>query len=185
MKMKILAVLLGVLSFASVGCTAIKHKLDGISDDQLAAYLEEGAQFATSKGISMATKKWPDRAAQIKTDAIAIDKAIREVVIPAFSGEPTAQVLTQILAQITAKVRNTTLDTFELVFEGVLLQVPLPPNPTDKLSPRTTKGIIGFFTGSAEGIEKAEGLPNPTPAPVPPPPPPAPAPGPTPAPPPK
>lgn len=165
--MKILVALLAFVSLSSVGCTAIKHKLDSVSDDQLASYLEEGAQFATKKGIAMATKKWPDKVAAIKTDAIAIDNAIRQVVIPAFSGEPTAQVLTQILAQINAKVKNTTLDAYELIFEGVLLQVPLPPNPTDKLSLRTTKAIVGFFTGAAEGIEQAEGLPGPAPAPVP------------------
>ena len=45
---KLLALLLVVSAFSSIGCTAIKHKLDGISDDQLAAYLEEGAQFAAN-----------------------------------------------------------------------------------------------------------------------------------------
>lgn len=176
MKALIFAV---AIAAGMTGCKAIaaaEHKLDNLSDDQLAGYLELGAQATAKYGIQMASKKFPNEAPRIKTDAIALDNLIRQVVLPAFSGAPTAQVLTQMVQQISAKVRNTTLDAYELPIQAILLDVPLPPLPTDKLSPRTVKGIVGFFSGVAEGIESAENLPGPTPAPVPPPPAPAPTP---------
>lgn len=158
------------IALSATGCSVIKdarHKLDSLSDDQLASYLEEGSKAAAKYAIQAANKKYPTRVAQIKTDFQVFDDAVHTIVLPAFAGAPTAQVLSQVVQNITAKLKNTTLDSYEVYVQTILLSVPLPPNPTDKLSPRAVKGINAFFTGLVEGGEEAEGIVSPPPAPAP------------------
>jgi hypothetical protein len=178
--MKLLMLALAI-AFSATGCSAIKsaeHKLDSLSDDQLASYLEEGSQAAVKYAIQAANKKFPTRVAQIKADFQVIDDSIRKIVLPALAGAPTAQVLGQLVQTVTDKLKNSTLDNYEVYVQTVLLSVPLPQNPSDKLSARSVKGISAFFTGIVEGGEQAEGI-TPPPAPAP-----APAPAPVPVPPP-
>jgi hypothetical protein len=159
------------IALSATGCSAIKsaeHKLDSLSDDQLAQYLEEGSKAAAKYGIQAANRKFPGRAAQIKADFQVVDDAIRKVVLPALAGAPTAQVLGQVVQTVTDKLKNTTLDNYEVYVQTILLSVPLPANPADKLSARSVKGIQAFFMGIVEGGEEAEGIaPPPTPAPTP------------------
>lgn len=167
----LLALLLAVLSLSSIGCTAVKHKLDSLSDDELAMYVEEGAQVTAKYGLSLAAKKWPNEADKIKADAIVIDNALRTIAIPAFSGASTAQVtkatLDQVIRQLGDRIKGTKLEQYEMAFASILYQIPLPATVTEGLSERTLKSLAAFFTGIAEGIEKAEGLPGPVPTPVP------------------
>jgi len=168
--MKLLTLALAI-AFSATGCSAIKsaeHKLDSLSDDQLASYLEDGSKAAAKYGIQAANRKFPGKAAQIKADFQTIDDVIHNIVLPALAGAPSAQVLGQVVKAVTDKVKNTTLDNYEVYVQTILLSVPLPANPTDKLSPRSVKAIQAFFLGIVEGGEEAEGItPAPAPAPVP------------------
>jgi len=176
--MKLLTLVLAI-AISATGCSVIKdarHKLDSLSDDQLAAYLEEGSKAAAKYAIQAANKKFPDRVAQVKKDFQVFDDAVHTIVLPALAGAPTAQVLSQLVQNITAKVKNTTIDNYEVYIQTILLSVPLPANPTDQLSPRTVKAVSAFFLGLVEGGEEAEGIvsppvPAPAPAPAPTPPP--------------
>jgi len=164
--MRLLAVgILGIVLSTS-GCkaiTALETKLDSLSDAQLAAYLQEGALYAAKYGITAAQAKYPKDAARIKGDATQIDGFLRNTVIPALSGAPTSAVLSGLIQQVSTLVQNTTLSEYEIVVQGVIISLPLPANPADKLSSRAAGAAVGFFTGLAQGIEQAEGLPSPAP----------------------
>lgn len=183
--MKIASILLATLSLAAVGCTTITHELDRLSDDELASYLEAGAQKATGFGVKYAIKKNPDKMAQIQKDGTLGDQIIREVMIPAFTNSASGTVLKGAIdvavAKLASKLSGSPIDTILMVADTLVAQVPLPKNPADKLSPRLQKAIGASFLGMAEGLEQALGIPSPVPTPVVPPP----APPPSPAPPPK
>jgi hypothetical protein len=180
--MKILFAVLALFAFgfASVGCSTVTNAIDRLSDDELAAYLQTGAKDATKFGIAYAQKKYPDKAPQIKADGKNADVALRGTIIPSFSGASTGDVaraaVDQAIAFLANKLSSAQIDGLVLVANTVITLVPMPKNPTDKLSPRLKKAVAAFFTGMAEGDEEALGIPgpapapNPAPAPTPPPP---------------
>lgn len=173
MKLAILAIL--PMAFAAIGCRTINHALDSLSDAELAAYLEDGAKIGTSRGIGYALKKYPDKKDQITKDGKIADDTIRNVIVPVFSGAKSADVtraaLDQMIMLLASKLSTSQIDLLVVIAGTVATQVPMPANPADKLSPRTKLGIAAFFTGMAEGIESALGIPGPTPVPPPAPPP--------------
>lgn len=172
-----ISVAMALVAFAGlsqIGCGAVgtaKDALAKLTDDELAAYVQAGAKEATSFGIGFAMKKYPDKAAQIRTDGQNADQVLRTVIIPIFSKVSTGSVarsaVTDAVALLGSKLSATQADGILLVANTVLTMVPLPANPADKLDVRTAKAVAAFFTGMAEGDESALGLPNPTPAPAP------------------
>jgi hypothetical protein len=169
--MKTLILALAILA-GTTGCKAIQSaetKLDSLSDAQLAAYLQEGAAFAAQYGLQMAQKKFPKDAARIKADAAQADTFVRQTILQALQGAPTGQVVLSMMGQFGTLVENTTLSQVELAVGAVIVSIPLPKNPADKLSPRAQASAVGFFTGLAMGIEKNAGItPAPPVAPAPP-----------------
>jgi len=190
MRTALLATLLALVAGPLFGCKAIqsevqaaKAALDKLSDDELAAYVHDGALELTSHGIKFAMSRSPNSAATIKNDGTIADQTLRAVVIPMFKDAPLGTVASGALgvaqAQLSAKLQGSSLDTLILVAKSILTQVTLPKNPDDKLSPRLQKALAAFFTGMAEGDEKELSIPGPTPTPAPS------SPGPAPTPPPK
>lgn len=180
--------LLAILPLCIVSCSsvtaAVTHELDSISDDQLASYLEKAGSSATRVSVKFAINTYPDRTVQIQKDGAVIVRAIREVIVPALTNAPLGTVakgaIDLAVAQLSKQLTGSPLATIASVADTVVELVPLPANPTDKLSARLQKGIASSFLGIAEGLEKALNIPPPapgtsgTPGPGAPPPPPAP-----------
>lgn len=166
---KILALIVAAFPILSVGCSSIKHATDRLSDDELAQYLETGAKEATRFGINYALKKNPDKAAQIQKDGQIADDVLRNVIVKTFSGATTGDVarasIDQAIQLLAGKLTNAQIDGIVLIAGTVLAQVPLPANPTDKLSARTKMAVAAFFAGMAEGLEAALNMPAPAPPP--------------------
>lgn len=171
----VMAVLAFLPALASVGCSGKNHVLDGLSDDELALYLETGAREAVKFGVDYAVKKYPDKTAQIQKDGQIADDLLRNTIIKNFSGAASADVaksaINQAIQLLSSRLTNAQIDGLVLIAGTVLTQVSLPQNPTDKLSARTKMAVAAFFTGMAEGLEASLKIPPPGPAPAPPPPP--------------
>lgn len=149
-----------------------------LPDDQLAADLSAGSKAVVKYSLTLALRKYPADAAKITADAQVADQVLTKNVIPVFGGASTQDVLRsavdQALVQLKAKITDPRVSAaIELGTELIIADVPLPKNPTDKLSDRTRKALSGVFTGISQGIEAALApAPAPVPPPVPAPPPP-------------
>lgn len=164
---------LAILALASIGCGAITKRLDSLTDDQLANYSHDAAYELTDHGVKFALEK--GSTATVQKDGGIADQALRTVVIPLFSkadlGTVSASTIDSAFAGLKSKVSGGTLDILMLVAKSALTQITLPANPTDKMNPRYHRALLSFFTGMAEGVEKALNIPGPAPAPIPAPPP--------------
>lgn len=156
--MKGLCVVLAVaLASAVGGCgTTIVSQL---SDDDLAKYVELGAEKAAKYGLKAALEKNPADAAAIAANVgIGVD-TINQVVLPLFQGSGTGEVLRSgvdlALQKLDEKVSPTVKLAIQLALNVVAGQVKLPANPTDKLDDRTKKALTALFRGLATGLKDA------------------------------
>jgi hypothetical protein len=152
-------------------------QVNQLSDDQLAADLNVAARGAAKYSLVVALQKFPAEATRITADAKTLDTVIQQNVLQLFSGAATADVARSAIDTALSLLKNKITDARVLAIIGlaetaIVTELPLPKNPADKLSPRTSKAIVGIFSGLSSGIEQA--LPAPAPPPPPPPPPPAP-----------
>ncbi len=154
------------------GCLASCSQVDQLSDDQLAADLTAGAKAAAKYSLAAAVKKFPAEASKIQADALVVDHVIQKTVIPAFSGAETGTVLRSAIDSAMGLLRGQISDqrvlaVILLAETAITTELTLPANPTDKLTPRTSKAVLGIFTGISLGIEGVF-PPPPPPPPTPP-----------------
>lgn len=172
--MRIPAIFL-LMSLPMMSCSSVTKALDNVSDADLASFIETGANKGAAFAIKYAMSKYPEKATQILKDAAVADQVVREVMIPLFTkaslGTLTKGAMDVAISQLSAKLTNSPIESIVSVISGVVEGLPLPPNPTDKLSPRLQGAIAGGFTGLAEGIESQTNTPPPPVTPPAPPPP--------------
>jgi hypothetical protein len=144
---------------SSIGCTQISR----LSDEDLAGYVNIGAEKAVEYGLKFAARKLPEKAAAIQKDAVVVAGVIDDTVMKMLTGT-TADVLRSTVSQIsqllTAKIASlpsgeALADTVKLTVDIVALNIKLPKNPSEKLDERTRGALIAFFQGVSQGVKAA------------------------------
>lgn len=161
--MKCLALLaLFALTFVG-GCKTIAE----IPDDQFANGIHTLSYNSTYYGFKAVLNNNPGRYAQLTADAKTTSDIIRNNVLPVFNsttGEVLVGAVNLALSQLS--VSATVSDVVKVALSLVQLQIKLPDNPAAALDPRTKLALAGFFSGIAEGLDKAVAdTPAPSPAP--------------------
>lgn len=161
--MKILALLaLFALTFVG-GCRTIAE----IPDEEFANGIHTISYNATYYGFKAVLNNNPGRYAQLTADAKTTSDIIRNNVLPVFTsttGEVLVGAVDLALSQLS--VSSTVTDVVKVALSLVQLQVKLPDNPAAALDVRTKLALVGFFSGLAEGLDKAVAdTPAPSPAP--------------------
>lgn len=132
-------------------------QIANIPDDDLAKHLNVGAQKAVEYGLKLLIKKVPAEAQAIVDNAKLANDILKANIIPIFSGAATGDVLKSAvdtaLAQLWAKATPQIRDAIQLALTLLSANIPLPPNPADKLDERTKKALNGFFAGLSAGID--------------------------------
>lgn len=153
-----LSVMLAVCG-SSIGCTSISQ----LSDEDLAGYVNVGAEKAVEYGLKFAVRKYPDKAAAIQKDAVVVAGVIDDTVMKILTGT-TSEVLRSTVSQIsqllTAKIASlpsgeSLADTVKLTVDIVALNIKLPKNPAEKIDARTKGALIAFFKGVSQGVKAA------------------------------
>ena len=133
-----------------------------MSDEDLAQGVEIGARGAARYGLGYVLNKQPEKAAQISEGAALAAKLLRENVIPAFSGASTEEVLRSVvdtaLEEISEQLTPQVVLAIQLALDVISVQVKLPENRADRLTPRTRMALLGLFTGLAEGLDEGSSI---------------------------
>jgi hypothetical protein len=142
-------------SMLGSGCTVI----DQISDDDLAGKIQVGASKAIEAGVSLTISKYPDKVDVIKKELAAASLVIKANILPSFV-TPTGEVLTSAvktaMTLLESKITNEQMrKNVVLAFQVLEANVTLPENPLVKMDARTTKALLGLFTGIATGLDAA------------------------------
>lgn len=150
-----LVALLIPLAAVLSSCTTVSK----LSDEDLASYVQLGAEQAAKYGLKLALDKNPADAAKITADVgIAVD-AIDKVVLPAFQGAGTGDVLRSAVDQALEKLDAKLSPMVKIAIQGAVdiasVSVKLPDNPTDKLDARTKKALVALFQGLEAGMKAA------------------------------
>jgi hypothetical protein len=154
-----------VVCGSSIGCTQISQ----LSDDDLAAYVNVGAEKSVVYGLKFAARKYPEKAAAIQKDAIVVAGVIDDTVMKMLNGT-ASDVLRSTVGQIsqllTSKIASlpsgeALADTVKLTVDIVALNIKLPKNPADKIDERTKGALIAFFKGVSTGAKTAFAAPVP------------------------
>lgn len=137
------------------GCTVI----DKLSDDDLAKDIQIGASKAIEAGANLAFSKYPDKVAAIKKELSAASLIVKTNIIPSFV-TPTGEILTSAIKTamtlLESKITNEQMrKNIILAAEILEANVTLPSNPLEKLDARTSKALIGLFTGISMGLDAA------------------------------
>lgn len=167
MNRKLVAVLVVMLAAcgSSIGCTTISQ----LSDEDLAGYVNTGAEKAVEYGLKYAVKKFPEKAAAIQKDAVVVAGVIDDTVMKMLTGT-TSEVLRSTVGQIsqflTAKIASLPsgemlADTVKLTVDIVALNIKLPKNPAEKIDERTKGALVAFFKGVTQGVKAAFTAPPP------------------------
>lgn len=153
-----LALVLAVCG-SSIGCAQISQ----LSDEDLAGYVNVGAEKAVEYGLKFAVQKYPEKAAAIQKDALIVAGVIDDTVMKMLTGT-TTDVLRSTVGQIsqllTAKIASLPsgamlADTVKLTVDIVALNIKMPKNPTEKIDARTKGALIAFFKGVSTGARAA------------------------------
>jgi len=140
--------------------------VDRLSDDQLASYVQQGAENAVKYGLRLAIQKSSDNGAAILADARIADTIDRQNVVPVFSDAATADLVRSAvdtaLALLKSKVKQEVADAILLALDVLESQIPLPQNPADKIDERTRKALLALFTGIGAGLDDVLGAQMPT-----------------------
>jgi hypothetical protein len=154
----LLAVVLAACG-GQIGCTAISQ----LSDEDLAGYVNVGAEKAVEYGLKFVVQKYPEKAAAVQKDALVVAGMIDDTVMKMLTGT-TADVLRSTVSQIsqllTAKIASLPsgamlADTVKLTVDIVALNIKLPKNPAEKIDERTKGALIAFFKGVSTGARAA------------------------------
>lgn len=154
----LLAVVLAV-GGSQIGCSQISQ----LSDEDLATYVNIGSEKTVQYGIQFAVKKYPDKAATIQKDAVAIAGVIDDTVLKMFDS-PTGDVLRSTVSKVaellTGKIAKLQsgpelADAVKLTIDIVALNIKLPKNPAEKLDDRTKGALVAFFKGVSQGVKAA------------------------------
>lgn len=168
-KMALSLVVMLTACGSSIGCTTISQ----LSDEDLAAYVNTGAEKAVEYGLKYAVKKFPEKAAAIQKDAVVVAGVIDDTVMKMLTGT-TSEVLRSTVGQIsqllTAKIATLPsgemlADTVKLTVDIVALNIKLPKNPAEKIDERTKGALVAFFKGVTQGVKAAFVAPPPGAAP--------------------
>ena len=158
-----------VFLIALSGCGSIRK----LSDDDLASYLQRGAEVVVSHGVDFLMDKYPDKKAAILKDIEAVSVSIKTDVLPVFAGASVGDITLATVQDVLRKLDTKVSPTIKTVITSAVAAVSamLPQKPGDKIPERTKKAVVGVMSGIIAGIDEilADEVP-PAPAPVPEPP---------------
>ena len=151
--MKLLAAFaLAFLTFVG-GCKTINE----IPDEKFADGIHALTFHSVYYGFKAVLANNPGRYEQLTTDAKKASEIVRTNVLPVFNGATTGDVLRGAVDRALAElsVATSVADTIKVALILVETQLTLPENPADSLDARTKMALSAFFTGVAEGLDKA------------------------------
>lgn len=161
-----------VLAVILAGCGTIRK----LSDDDLASYLNTGAQVVVSHGVDFLMDKYPDKKVAILKDITAVNVSIKSDVLPVFAGANVGEITLATVQDVLQKLDTKVSPTIKTVITSAVSAISglLPQKPGDKIPERTKKAIVGVFTGISTAIDEiladeASATPPPAPAPAAPP----------------
>lgn len=161
--MKFFAMLaLFALTFVG-GCKTINE----IPDGEFADGIRTVSYNSTYLGFKAVLNNNPGRYAQLAADVKTTTDIIRNNIYPVFTGGTTGDVLSSAIDTALAQlsVSSTVTDVVKVALAVVKMQVKLPDNPAEALSPRVKLALLGFFSGVADGLDQAvKDTPAPSPA---------------------
>lgn len=146
------------------GCKTVAE----IPDDQLAAGIKALSYNSVYYGFKAVLANNPGKYQQLAADVATTTSILRSNVIPVFSGASTSEVLTAAVDQTLGQlnVSSTVNDVIKVALVLVESQITLPTNPAEKLDARTKGALLAFFTGVADGLDKAVADTPPPPPPT-------------------
>lgn len=151
----LLAPLALFLALSAGGCTAI----DNLSDDDLAKDILIGSSKVIEAGVKLAIEKYPEKAAAIKKELSAASLVIKTNILPSFmspTGDVVVSAVKTAMTLLDSKITNEQLKKNIIVAIDLLnANVTMPSNPLEKLDARTTKALIGLFSGILMGLDSA------------------------------
>lgn len=147
------------------GCKSINE----IPDSQFADDIRTISYNSVYLGFKAVLNNNPGRYAQLAADVKTTTGIIRTNVYPVFTGGTTGDVLSSAIDTALAQlsVSSTVTDVVKIALMAVKMQIKLPDNPAEALSPRIKLALLGFFSGVADGLDQAvKDTPAPSPAPA-------------------
>lgn len=145
-------VALAVLVFALAGCGGIS-----INTADAVIGIHGSAVVGTSIGLQALSK---DQASydKVKAAATVARDSINAVVLPflngATIGQTTKDSLDLVVAQLDKNLDPTIKAAIQSAIDVALGLVPMPANPTDKLTADQRAMLVALFTGIADGINE-------------------------------
>ncbi len=144
------------------GCTTIEN----VSDEKLAKGIGVVSKGAAQFGLGYVLKNYPEEASAIADGARIAVKALRETILPAFTGTDTEGVLRSAvdtaLQELSDKLEPSMMLAVQLAIDIISTRIQLPENPLDKIDERTRLAIVAAVRGLADGFEAGGAAAPPT-----------------------